>query len=89
MLYELLLKRGIELTTTIEMKNAANKTIYSIGYGGLFGCLDTSIDGDEVDEVAQGIIDWHKELDPETDTHVFSETVPLPMTLQRQTWPPF
>jgi len=70
-LYELWLKRGIELTTTIEMENAADKTIYSIGYGVLFACLDTSIDGDEVDEVAQGIIDWHKGLDPETDTHVF------------------
>ncbi len=70
-LYELLLKRGIELTVPVEEKQVAGKTIYSIGYGVLFACLDTSIKADEIDTVAQGILDWHKELEPETDTHVF------------------
>lgn len=70
-LYELLLKRGIELTVPIEERQAAGKTIYSIGYGVLFACLDTSIAASDVDDVAQGILDWHKELAPETDTHVF------------------
>lgn len=70
-LYELLLKRGIDLTVPIEERQAAGKTIYSIGYGVLFACLDTSIVATDVDEVAQGILDWHKELAPETDTHVF------------------
>lgn len=70
-LYELLLKRGIELTVPIEERQAAGKTIYSIGYGVLFACLDTSIAAADVDDVAQGILEWHKELDPETDTHVF------------------
>lgn len=70
-LYELLLKRGIELTVPIEERQAAGKTIYSIGYGVLFACLDTSIAAADVDDVAQGILDWHKLLAPETDTHVF------------------
>lgn len=70
-LYELLLKRGIELTVPIDERQAAGKTIYSIGYGVLFACLDTSISAGEVDEVAHGILDWHKELSPETDTHIF------------------
>ncbi len=70
-LYELLLKRGIELTVPIEEKQAEGKTIYSIGAGVLFSCLDTSIKAEDVDGVAQGILDWHKELEPETDTHVF------------------
>lgn len=70
-LYELLLKRGIELTVPIEERQAAGKTIYSIGYGVLFACLDTSIAAADVDDVTQGILDWHKELAPETDTHVF------------------
>ncbi len=39
-LYELLLKRGVDLTTPIATKIAAGKTIYSIGYGVLFACLD-------------------------------------------------
>lgn len=70
-LYELLLKRGIELTVPIEEKQAEGKTIFSIGAGVLFACLDTSIKANEVDAVAQGILDWHNELEPETDTHVF------------------
>lgn len=70
-LYELLLKRGIELTVPIEKKKVAGKTIYSIGYGVLFACLDTSIAKDDVDAVAGAIAEWHKELEPETDSHVF------------------
>lgn len=70
-LYELLLKRGIELTVQIEKKKVAGKTIYSIGYGVLFACLDTSIAKDDVDAVAGAIAEWHKELEPETDSHVF------------------
>ena len=70
-LYELLLKRGIELTAPIEEKQAAGKTIYSIGYGVLFACLDTSFAKGDVDAVAGAILAWHKELEPETDTHVF------------------
>ncbi|WP_323772145.1 site-specific DNA-methyltransferase [Antarctobacter sp.] len=70
-LYELLLKRGIELTVPIEERQAAGKTIHSIGYGVLFACLDRSIAATDVDKVAQGILDWQKELAPETDTHVF------------------
>ncbi len=70
-LYELLLKRGVELSVPIEERQASGKTIYSIGYGVLFACLDTSIAASDVDDVAQGILDWHKELAPETDTHVF------------------
>ena len=70
-LYELLLKRGIELTVPIEEKKVAGKTIYSIGYGVLFACLDTSIAKGDVDAVAGAIAEWHKELEPETDSHVF------------------
>lgn len=69
-LYELLLKRGVDLTVPIEEKEIAGKAVYSIGYGVLFACLDTSINRDEVESLAQGIIDWHKELEPATDTQI-------------------
>ena len=70
-LYELLLKRGVELTVPIESKSLAGKTIYSIGYGVLFACLDESITKDQVEEIGQGIVEWHRELAPSSDTHVF------------------
>jgi len=69
-LYELLLKRGVELTTSIEEKNIAGKKVYSIGLGVLFACLDKNIQRDQIEELAHGIIDWHNKLDPISDTQV-------------------
>lgn len=70
-LHELLLKRGIDLVTPIEQRAASGHTINSIGYGVVFACLSDSIALSEVENVAQAIIQWHKELAPETDSHVF------------------
>ena len=69
-LYELLLKRGVDLTVPIEEKEVAGKTVYSIGYGILFACLDEAIDKSEIEAIARGISDWHKELEPAADTQV-------------------
>ena len=69
-LYELLLKRGVDLTVPIEEKTITGKTVYSIGYGVLFACLDNAISREEIEDLSQGIIDWHKELEPAGDTQV-------------------
>ncbi len=70
LLYELLLKRGVELTIPIEEKTIAGKTVYSIGYGVLFACLDTDIPRTAVEPLAQGIIKWFQDLSPAGKTHV-------------------
>ena len=70
-LYELLLKRGVDLTVPIEERDVNGKTVYSIGYGVLFACLDESLESDDIETVAQSIISWYKELAPASDTHVF------------------
>ena len=70
-LYELLLKRGVDLSVPIESREVTGKTIFSIGYGVLFACLDESISKDQVEEIGQGIVEWHWELAPGSDTHVF------------------
>lgn len=69
-LYELLLKRGVDLAVPIEEKEIAGKTVFSIGYGVLFACLDETIDKAEIEALGQGITDWHKELVPAADTQV-------------------
>ena len=69
-LYELLLKRGVDLTVPIEKKTITKKTVYSIGYGVLFACLDTAISRKYVEKLAMGLIDWYKELKPAGDTYV-------------------
>lgn len=70
-LYELLLKRGIDLAVPIESRNVSGKNIYSIGYGVLFACLDQYIAKADVENIAQEILKWHGELSPSSDTHVF------------------
>lgn len=70
-LYELLLKRGIDLAMPIEMRSISGKNVFSIGYGVLFACLDKSITHEDVESVAQGILNWYRELSPSSDTHVF------------------
>lgn len=69
-LYELLLKRGVDLTVPIEEKAIAGKAVYSIGYGVLFACLDETIEKAEIEALAKGITDWHKELEPAAGTQV-------------------
>lgn len=76
-LYELLLKRGIDLASPIEKRTIAGKTVNSIGRGALFACLTESITANDVEELAQGIVDWHEEYkttlgdDVKLETHVF------------------
>ena len=69
-LFELLLKLGLELTVPIEEKKIAGKTVYNIGAGTLMACLDAQIAAKEVEKLAQGIADWHGELAPAGETVV-------------------
>lgn len=69
-LYELLLKRGLDLCVPIETKDIAGKPVQSIGAGSLFACLAESIDAEAGEALALGIVDWHKELDPAGDTAI-------------------
>jgi adenine-specific DNA-methyltransferase len=67
-LYELLLKRGLDLCIPIEQRMIHGKTVYAIGGGVLMACLATTITRDEVESLAHGIISWHGELQPADDT---------------------
>jgi adenine-specific DNA-methyltransferase len=67
-LYELLLKLGLDLCVPIETRTIAGKDVYAVGGGVLVACLAERIRRDEVEALAQGIVDWHRELDPAGDT---------------------
>lgn len=67
-LYELLLKLGLDLCVPIEKKAIAGKDVHSIGGGVLVVCLAEKITKDDIEPLAQGIIEWHKELTPAGDT---------------------
>ncbi len=67
-LYELLLKLGLDLCVPIEERLIAAKTVHSIGTGVLIACLADDIDADEVEPLAQGIVEWHEEQAPAGET---------------------
>ena len=70
-LYEILLKRGIDLAISIESKKVGGKTVYSADHGQLFACLSKSITTKQVEKIGQCIVSWHQELTPEHDSHIF------------------
>ncbi len=69
-LYELLLKLGLDLCVPIEARKIAGKTVQSVSAGTLITCLDETIARDDVEPLAIGIADWQETLDPAGETTV-------------------
>jgi len=69
-LFELLLKLGLDLTVPIEEKAIGGKTVHNIGAGTLLVCLAEQISGTEVEPLAMGIVAWHKELATASETSI-------------------
>ncbi len=67
-LYELLLKLGLDLCVPIEHQTIAGKTVHSVGGGVLMACLDTSITAADAEPLALGIVAWHQQQAPAGDT---------------------
>jgi adenine-specific DNA-methyltransferase len=67
--YEIMLKYGLDLTYPVDEFTIAGKKVYSIGYGMLMICLDDEITTD----VARGILAKIKELSPESSRVVFKD----------------
>ncbi len=68
--YELLLKLGLDLCVPIESRTVAGKTVGAVGGGVLMLCLAEKISTNEVEPIAAGIVAWHKELAPAGDSTV-------------------
>jgi adenine-specific DNA-methyltransferase len=69
-LFELLLKLGLDLTVPIEKKTISGKTVHSIGAGALMVCLAEKIATKDVEPLALGMVEWHKMLVPASETTV-------------------
>lgn len=69
-LYELLLKLGLDLCVPIEHRTIADIVVHSVGAGTLLVCLATRISWEDVEELALGIIDWHKQLNPAVESSI-------------------
>jgi len=69
-LFEILLKYGLDLTVAIEEKTIAQQKVFSVGLGTLFICLSNTI----TPEVSEGIGTWKQELNPTRCRVIFKDT---------------
>lgn len=69
-LYEILLKYGLDLTMPIQDRVVGGKQVFNIGLGALFICLGDNI----TTSVAEGIGAWKEELQPATTKVIFKDT---------------
>lgn len=70
LLYEILLKYGLDLTLPIEEKTINDKKIFIIGFGALVVCLDDDITTDIVENIAK----LKEEYETETMRVVFKDS---------------
>jgi len=74
-LFELLLKLGLDLCVPIEARKLEGSTshshnLHSIGGGTLLVCLSPSIPSADVEPLALALVAWHEELAPAGETTV-------------------
>ena len=69
-LYELLLKYGLDLAIPVDERTIAGQTVFIIGAGALVVCLDSVVTLD----VVRGIAELKTELNPEVMRVVFKDS---------------
>ena len=69
-LFEILLKYGLDLTVAIQEKTIEGQKVFSVGQGTLFICLSNSI----TPAVSEGIGAWKQELNPVICRVIFKDT---------------
>jgi len=74
-LFELLLKLGLDLCVPIETKKLEGSAkqvhdLHSVGAGSLLVCLSQSIPQADVEPLALALVAWHEELKPAGDTTI-------------------
>lgn len=68
LLYEVLLKLGLDLCIPIEQQQIASKIVHSIGGGALMTCLDAHIGVADAEGLALGMAQWREEQGTATET---------------------
>lgn len=67
-LYELLLRLGLDVCVPIQTRTLIGKDVHAVGGGILIACLAEKIERNEVESLAQGVVEWLKELAPAGET---------------------
>ena len=86
-LFELLLKLGLDLTVPIDQKTIAGKAVHSIGFGSLMVCLAPKIDRKDVEPLGLGIVAGTRNCPRPEKPKSSSATAPSPTTWRRRISP--
>lgn len=54
-LYEILLKYGVDLTSAVKAEKVDGKTVYNVGEGYLYVCLDKNLTKPVIEHIAKGV----------------------------------
>ncbi len=69
-LFELLLKLGLDMTVHVEKRQIAGKDVHSIGAGVLIVCLATRITRKDAEALGLGVVEWVRAMGPAVETNV-------------------
>jgi adenine-specific DNA-methyltransferase len=64
LLYDIILKHGLDLCAATEEKQIGNHKVRSVGGGAVFTCFGSQITAADVEQLADGIAKWRDELAP-------------------------
>jgi adenine-specific DNA-methyltransferase len=64
LLYDIILKHGLDLCSAIEEKQIGSHKVRAVGGGAVFTCLGSQITAVDVEQLAGGIATWRDELAP-------------------------
>jgi adenine-specific DNA-methyltransferase len=64
LLYDIILKHGLDLCAAIEEKRIGDHKVRSVGGGAVFACFGSRITASDVEQLADGIAKWRDELAP-------------------------
>jgi adenine-specific DNA-methyltransferase len=64
LLYDIVLRHGLDLCALIEEKEIGSHKVRSVGGGAVFACLGSRITAADIEKLADGIAKWRDELAP-------------------------
>lgn len=70
LLVEMMLRLGIDLTTTVEKREVASSALYNLGGGTLYAYFGTGVTTERSNEVAKAIVEWRDDSSVDSDVTV-------------------
>ncbi len=70
LLVEMMLRLGIELTTSVETREVAGSTLYNLGGGTLYAYFGDNVTTEQSIQVARALVQWRDEIPVDSDVTI-------------------